>query len=191
VGFRKQKTRLCGPRLAKIDLEPYGLGAANESCAPPLSPSRMIHVCVKRPSRLGPKVEGPETVCSYLRTVANQDRESFYALHLDAKMRVIGVEEVGRGTVASVDIRPADIFKSALLTNAHSLIVAHNHPSGSSDPSEADFAMTRAIVNAGKLLGIPIRDHVVVGSEGCHSMREKGNAGGFSGSSASRRRRFR
>jgi len=183
-----RRRRLSGVRIAKLDLEPYGLGGEG-ACAPVISPSRAVHVCIKRPGKPGRSVLGPQTVCDILHETVQRDRESFYALHLDTRNRVIGIEEIAKGTPLSVEFRPADVFKSAILTNATSIVVAHNHPSGDVEPSKEDKALTSSLIEAGRLLGIPVRDHVLVGAEGCYSLREKGDVAGFKGAARFRRRR--
>jgi DNA repair protein RadC len=104
----------------------------------------------------------------------------------------VGVEEIARGTLTEVGTTPREVFKGAILTNAASIILAHNHPSGEPTPSSADIEVTREMARAGKLLGIPVRDHVIVGAEGCTSLRVSGPSSiEFAGTKARRRRRRR
>ncbi len=136
-------------------------------------------------TKLGPPlstpISDPEAVCALLRPIGRADRESFYALHLDARNQVNAIDEVARGSLTGVETHPREIFKAAILNQAKSVIVAHNHPSTSSEPSGADIDMTRKLVEAGRLLGIPVLDHIVVGGDTCHSMAQKGDVR-FSGS---------
>lgn len=159
------------------ELPPFGESktsrkTATTSCAPP-APGATVQLCMKRtgkpPSK---KLNSPEAVCDYFRPYANADRESFRVLHLDAHNRVIGHEEAHRGTLSEVGVHPREVFKGAILNNAVSVLVAHNHPSGVAEPSGADLELTRRLAEAGHLLGIPVRDHVIVGADaGCYSMR--------------------
>jgi DNA repair protein RadC len=69
-------------------------------------------------------------------------------------------------------VHPREVFKAALLANSHSLIVAHNHPAGSLTPSLEDIETTEVLIKAGKLLGVPVADHIIVSSNGIQSLRE-------------------
>ena len=173
-----KRRRLGGVRFAPPRTAPYGglLGRAVTSCRP-VTPGKAISVCVTRPDKPGPALRSADDVCRLLKRSANADRESFFALHLDVGNRVIGIEEVARGTLAAVEVSPREVFKSAFLSNAASLIVAHNHPSGAPEPSAMDLEMTRKLNEAGKLLGVPVRDHVIIGAESCISLRERGVSG--------------
>jgi DNA repair protein RadC len=94
--------------------------------------------------------------------------EVFVALFLDAQNRVIGSEELFRGTLTQTSVYPREVVKRALELGASSLILVHNHPSGDAAPSRADIAMTREIVAAAKALKIEVHDHLVIG-RGTHS----------------------
>lgn len=98
--------------------------------------------------------------------LADVDREHFVVLMLDAQNRLLGIHTAGIGTLTAVLVSPREVFKAAVLANAASVIVGHNHPSGDPTPSAEDFAITDVLRAAGKLLDIPVLDHVVVGEEG-------------------------
>lgn len=100
-----------------------------------------------------------------------EDREHFVALLLDSKGAVTGIHTVSIGTLNAAMVSPREVFKAAILANAASIVVAHNHPSGDPTPSPEDEAVTEMLVNAGKLLGIEVLDHVIVGDDAFHSMR--------------------
>jgi len=93
------------------------------------------------------------------------DREQFICLHLDAKHHIIAVETIATGSLTMALVHPREVFKAAILSNSAAIIVAHNHPSGNPEPSEEDFTLTRRLVEAGKILGVPILDHIVIGEE--------------------------
>jgi DNA repair protein RadC len=97
--------------------------------------------------------------------IGDADREVLVLLLLDAQLKPIGLHRVAVGTLCGVQTTPREIFKAAFLANASRLIVGHVHPSGSVQPSLEDIGFTRTIVEAGKLLGIPVVDHVIVGPE--------------------------
>ncbi|MHB1870809.1 MAG: JAB domain-containing protein [Steroidobacteraceae bacterium] len=114
-----------------------------------------------------------DVVADYL---ADADREHLVAVLLDTKNRVIGIETVAVGTLDGAPAHPREVFKSAILANAAALALAHNHPSGDPTPSPEDRAVTRRMAQAGKVLGIPLHDHIVVdpGSGRFVSMRAEG-----------------
>ena len=105
---------------------------------------------------------------------ASWDRERFVALLLDSRSRIIALEEVAVGTLTAALVHPRELFKAAILANAHSLVIVHNHPSGDPEPSSEDVALTKRLVDAGEILGIKVMDHVVIG-DGCYrSFSEEG-----------------
>jgi DNA repair protein RadC len=112
-------------------------------------------------------------VCRLLRGAESADRESFYVLYLDSQNRVNGIEEAHKGTVAAVEVHPREVFKGALAANATAIILAHNHPSGNPVQSAEDIALTRRLIEAGNILGLPVLDHVIVARGGCTSIREQ------------------
>jgi DNA repair protein RadC len=98
--------------------------------------------------------------------LADVDREYFVIILLNRKNRVIGVNTVSVGSLTASIVHPREVFKGAILSNAASIICGHNHPSTDCQPSKEDRAITARLVEAGKLLGISILDHVVIGGEG-------------------------
>ena len=82
--------------------------------------------------------------------------------------------ELYRGSVNTSQVRVAEIFRQAIIENAPALVLAHNHPSGDISPSPDDIAVTRAIVEAGKLLDVQVLDHLVIGQGGFASLKERG-----------------
>ncbi len=102
------------------------------------------------------------------------EQEHLRVMHLNTRNRVLGMEDVYRGSLNSSQVRVGEIFKSAIRRNASAVIVAHNHPSGDPTPSPDDVAITRAFVQAGKLLDIDVLDHLVIGQGRFVSMKERG-----------------
>jgi DNA repair protein RadC len=98
--------------------------------------------------------------------LAGVDREHFVILLLDQKNQVIGINTVSMGSLTASVVHPRECFKPAILCNAASLICGHNHPSGDCQPSREDRALTTRLVEAGKLLGIAVLDHIIIGGEG-------------------------
>jgi DNA repair protein RadC len=98
--------------------------------------------------------------------LADVDREHFVIILLNQKNRVIGINTVSMGSLTASIVHPREVYKSAILANAASIICGHNHPSTDCQPSRVDRALTTRLVEAGKLLGIRILDHVIIGGEG-------------------------
>lgn len=107
-----------------------------------------------------------DDVYKVMKFIAKEDREYFYVLHLNANNRIIGKELVSVGTLTNNLVHPREVFKAAILNNSVSIICVHNHPSGDATPSPEDIAITDKLVQAGRLLGIPVLDHVIITSEG-------------------------
>ena len=106
------------------------------------------------------------SLMEYCKTVmAHRETEQFRILYLDRKNTLIADEPQAVGTVDHVPVYPREVVKRALELNASSLILVHNHPSGSPDPSDEDILMTNRIVEAAKALGISVHDHIVIGKE--------------------------
>jgi DNA repair protein RadC len=99
--------------------------------------------------------------------------EEFYSIYLSTKNDVLGVEMISRGTLTASLVHPREVFKGALLANAYALILAHNHPSGNVEPSNADKQVTAILTKAGNILDVKILDHVIIGSkEAYYSFRD-------------------
>jgi len=102
------------------------------------------------------------------------DKEHLRTILLDRRNRVLEIVEIYQGSVSSSQIRVGEIFQAAINRHASALIVIHNHPSGDPTPSPDDVAVTRAIVQAGKLLDIELLDHLVIGQGKWVSLKERG-----------------
>ena len=101
--------------------------------------------------------------------------EVFAIITLDIKNQITGVFEVSVGTLTSSQVHPREVFKRAILQNSAAIILGHNHPSGIPDPSKDDINITNKLMEGGKLLGIDVLDHVIVGNNVTYiSMKEKG-----------------
>jgi len=107
------------------------------------------------------------------------EQEHLRVIMLDSRNHVLGIAEVYKGSVNSSQVHIGEVFKPAISRNAPAIIVIHNHPSGDPTPSPDDVAVTRAILQAGKLLDIDVLDHMVIGQGRWVSMKERGL--GFSG----------
>lgn len=121
-----------------------------------------------------PAISSPADVHALLGgRLAHLDREHFVVCLLDTKNRVIGSPTVSIGTLSSSLVHSREVFKPAIKSSAASVILAHNHPSGDVHPSREDRDVTKKLVDAAKIIGIEILDHVIVG-DGFFSMKEHG-----------------
>lgn len=132
---------------------------------------------VKEGAHLAPQsILSPIDAVKFLTPLSFASEEYFVSLHLNAKLDILGVHEVSHGTISSALVHPREVFKAALLTNSHSLMVCHNHPSGAQiKPSPEDFETTKQLIEAGHLLGIAVLDHLIVGLNQTHQ-KGKGRA---------------
>ena len=113
-------------------------------------------------------IDAPEKVVDVAINVLElheRAEESFYIFTLDVKNRINGIFEVSRGSLNASIVHPREVFKRALLQNANSIILLHNHPSGDPKPSQEDVDITNRLIESGDLLGIRVLDHIIIGDE--------------------------
>lgn len=123
----------------------------------------------------GCTLNSPQAVKEYLRILFSSKRhEAFVVLFLDVKNRLIATRELFRGTLTHTSVYPREVVKEALGHNAASVMLAHNHPSGTPEPSDSDLLLTRALVQALALIDVRILDHFVVAGHLVHSFAEHG-----------------
>lgn len=108
------------------------------------------------------------------RWIGAADREHLVAVFLDAECRIVGAQVVAVGSLDHAHTTAREVFKAAILANSHGLILGHNHPSGSLDPSASDIRSTKKLIYLGNMLGIRVLDHVIVSRNGFRSMHEMG-----------------
>jgi DNA repair protein RadC len=122
-----------------------------------------------------PVLSGWQALIDYLHAaMAHRATEEFRVIFLNNRNMIIRDEAMGDGTVNAAPVYPREIVKRALELGATAVILAHNHPSGDPSPSRDDIAMTRAIIDAGRHLGLAVHDHVIIGRSGHSSMRAMG-----------------
>ena len=122
-----------------------------------------------------PSINSPADAAALVQyEMSALDQEHLRVMLLDRRNRVLEIVEVYKGSVNSSQVRVGEVFKEAVRKNASAIIVVHNHPSGDPTPSPDDVAVTRAIVQAGKLLDIDVLDHLVVGQGKWTSLKERG-----------------
>ena len=123
----------------------------------------------------GTKVTSPEDIVGYYNVqLKNQQKECLMILILDTKNRIIAEETLSLGTINSSLADPREIFLAALRKNGVSIVLLHNHPSGDPTPSKEDIQITDRIAQAGKLLGITLNDHIIVGQNTYISLLAEG-----------------
>src|ERR1700690_3791190 len=117
-------------------------------------------------------VYSPLEIASKCKSFRKAKKEHFCVFFLDTQNHITGKEVISIGTLNASLIHPRETFRTAILKNCASVIVVHNHPSGSLEPSNEDLAVTKRLKDAGKLLGIEVLDHVIVTPESHKSMKE-------------------
>ncbi len=119
-------------------------------------------------------INSPEEAANLIRyEMAGLDHEEIWTMLLDTRNKLIEVKHIYIGSLNSAFARTAEIFKPAILVNAAGIILAHNHPSGESNPSPEDIAMTRNLVQAGWMLDIDLVDHIVIAADEFTSLKER------------------
>ncbi len=123
------------------------------------------------------KTENPEEAYNAIKIITNAQEEAqevFGILILNTKNKIVAVHEISRGTLNASIVHPREVFKPAILHNAATIICFHNHPSGDPKPSKEDIELTRWLIEAGKILGIEVLDHIIIGDERYTSLKERG-----------------
>ncbi|MEX1074754.1 MAG: DNA repair protein RadC [Burkholderiales bacterium] len=150
-----------------------GLGAAK--AAQLAAVLELARRALREELRAGSALTTPGAVRDYLRlTLGSRAHEVFVCVHLDAQHRVIGAEELFRGTLTQTSVYPREVVKAALAANAAAVIFAHNHPSGVAQPSQADELLTRQLREALALVDVKVLDHFVIAGNQALSFAERG-----------------
>lgn len=130
---------------------------------------------VRSPGEMKKQIRSAEDAAEYVMDrMRHLKKEHFFILHLDTKHRLIGEEVVSVGSLDASIVHPREIFKSAVKRSASAVLCLHNHPSGDPSPSPEDKAVTARLCEAGRLLGIDVLDHIVVGDGRYVSLRAEG-----------------
>ena len=118
-------------------------------------------------------VKNPSDIAGYyMEKLKDKKKEHFIAVFLDSKNKVIKDEVISIGTLNSSLVHPREVFKEAIKNSANSIILVHNHPSGSVEPSEEDYRVNKVLVETGNLIGIKVLDHLIVGEGKWESIEE-------------------
>ena len=160
------------------------LDDATAACMPGLGERRhlMLQVSLELARRhylaelvASPALETPHATRAFLLAqLRDRPYEVFCVLHLDNRHRLIAFEELFRGTIDGASVHPREVVRQALARNAAAVILAHNHPSGVAEPSQADELITQRLRDALGLVDIRVLDHLVVGGSRCTSFAERG-----------------
>jgi DNA repair protein RadC len=167
------------PIFDQINPQPDDNSTQRRKVERTLSKVRLLHeelnrLLYARPTER-PVIHSPKDAYDLLRPFLEPlEHEELWVAVLDTRNRVLSLVALYRGSVNTSQVRVAEIFRRAILENSPALLVAHNHPSGDDSPSPDDIAVTRAIVEAGKLLDIQILDHLVIGLGSYVSLKERG-----------------
>lgn len=124
------------------------------------------------------KMNSPESIVGFARTYLRMHElpeEYMYMVCMNTKLDMTGVFEISHGNVNSSVVGTREVFQKALLANAVSIALIHNHPSGDPKPSREDIRITRRLVDAGQLIGIQVLDHIIIGRPGYTSLKERGD----------------
>ncbi|MFH5883675.1 JAB domain-containing protein [Halalkalibaculum sp. DA3122] len=159
------------------DYQEYEQADKNVLKSPSLAEISLKYEPCILPSEL-PSVTGPQDAERILREVWDADkiqlREEFMVLLLNTAKKCLGWSKISSGSSSATIVDPATIFQVALLSNATSIILAHNHPSGNLEPSESDKKLTHRIKESGKLLGIQVDDHLIITADSYISFKVRG-----------------
>jgi DNA repair protein RadC len=120
-------------------------------------------------------VRSPQEIFNhYVSLFKDQVRERFVVFWLSSSNKVLGFEVVSEGLLNSSLVHPREVFRGAIVTTAAAIILAHNHPSDNPEPSNEDISITKQIVDAGKVIGIPVHDHIIFAGGSFTSFAERG-----------------
>ena len=123
-----------------------------------------------------PSMTSPQASKDYVKLqLAEYEHEVFACLFLDTRHRIITYEELFRGTIDGASVHPREVVRRALQHNAAAVIFAHNHPSGDPEPSSEDVAVTRQLVFAGKVMGLVVHEHIIIGDNQYYSFADQGH----------------
>ena len=119
-------------------------------------------------------IKDPQSVVKAIRaSIKDKAKEHFKLILLNPRNKIIGISTISIGTLNASFVHPREVFKDAITHNAYSVVLAHNHPSGDSEPSEDDLMITKKLVEAGKILDIKVIDHIIITKSGYFSFKEK------------------
>jgi DNA repair protein RadC len=167
-------------RAVEQSIAENGFSYDSLHAVPGIGPAKAAVLCAAvelsvRTNQMDPRTTfmNAEEVYASCSDLLRLPQENVVAFYLDVRNRSLARETISIGTVSASIVHPRDVFRAAIIGNASSLILAHNHPSGDPTPSSADLTVTRRVVRAGETMGIKLLDHVVCGTRGFVSLKER------------------
>jgi len=124
--------------------------------------------------RPGSRFTAPAQIYETFRFLMAETKEHFVTMHLDGKNRIVCMDMVSIGSLNQSIVHPREVYKTACLSNAASIVLVHQHPTGDASPSQEDIAITRRLKEAGEIMGIRVLDHVIIGDGEYVSFVERG-----------------
>lgn len=162
------------PTISDPQVISHGVGIDLSAAKRVLSVLEIGRVLFEARDRKHLEVHGPEDAYRYLKPqMSGLTQEHFRGLYLNVKGKVIADEIISIGTLTSSLVHPREVFGPALEGRCHAVLIAHNHPSGDPNPSPEDIHISRELAEAGKLLGIELLDHIVIGRDSYISLKER------------------
>jgi len=120
-------------------------------------------------------IKEPQSIVKAIRaSIKDKAKEHFKLILLNARNKMLGISTISIGSLNASIVHPREVFKDAIVHSAYSVVLAHNHPSGDPEPSEDDLTITKRFIEAGKILGIEVIDHIIISKNGFFSFKEKG-----------------
>jgi DNA repair protein RadC len=123
----------------------------------------------------GKALDNPKRIHEVFNFLKFEPKEKFIVVNLSNQNTIMSYEVVASGTVNSVSLRPAEVLRTAIIINAPAIVLVHNHPSGIVNPSKADIAFTKVVIDAAKLLSIDVLDHIIIGESDFYSLKQHGD----------------
>lgn len=124
-------------------------------------------------SKTQPFIQAPKDVIAQVSYLKNHKKENFVVLYLNSRNELLNKETISIGTLNANLVHPREVFGPAIANYSSQIILIHNHPSGNSEPSEDDLKITKQLVEAGKIMGIDVIDHIIIGKDSYLSLKEK------------------
>lgn len=119
-------------------------------------------------------IKDPQGVVKAIQSsIKDKAKEHFKLILLNTRNKIIGISTISIGSLSASIVHPREVFKDAIMHSANAVVLVHNHPSGDTEPSEDDLKITKRLAEAGKILGIEVLDHIIIGKDNYFSFKEK------------------
>ncbi|MBI5681558.1 MAG: DNA repair protein RadC [Deltaproteobacteria bacterium] len=119
-------------------------------------------------------IKDPQSVVKAIQSsIKDKAKEHFKLILLNTRNKIIGISTISIGSLSASIVHPREVFKDAIMHSANAVVLVHNHPSGDTEPSEDDLKITKRLAEAGKILGIEVLDHIIIGKDNYFSFKEK------------------